>query len=373
MSKIWLILFIGLGVLTNCLGQQAVPNMDIGLYMEGVAYQGDMYYHAYLPQQVGLGYGATARFSGRGRLSHQVQLGISNVSAQTTDFRGIAYSQIEEPFAYFHSRIYQAVYQLQWTAGPHWLCSPYLKAGAGLSRFTPFDENNNNLFSNIYSRIEGEQVRNLSYFLPMSAGVQWRLGAKAFLLTDFTYHYWGTDYLDNIGKAGSQAGKDLTQSLRISFLYRIGGEPIVFAPPIAQTPPPEAAQTKPQKELNPRPPKAHKSKPQKSETPAKLHTSKPEKIEDWVEVGSKTVLYKTPILTLSPNPLPVDDFREERLNELRKAIVAKQFVEYVVLPGDKWKTISNQFHVPVEYLKSLNNMQDNSPPAGVRLLIPNVK
>lgn len=215
--------------------QKPSPSIDLGLGVDGNAYLGDLNLRAWLPHRVGLGFSFAARFSKKQSLFHQFQLGIINVTEENNQKQVLNTQNIYEPSYFFSTNIYYTSYQLEYFFFKKYAFSPYLKAGFGLSRFTPFDKDGNNLSVNTFSRNIDENFSNLSYFLPIGAGLQYKIGTKCFFTLDYTYHILGTDYIDNIGQAGKETGKDAFQSLRCGIMLRIvqGQANNAFSFPIA--------------------------------------------------------------------------------------------------------------------------------------------
>lgn len=232
---LFVLLFISIVNTTETFAQKPSPNIDMGLGLDGNAYLGDLNLRAWQPQRVGLGYSFAARFSKKQRFFSQFQIGKINVTEQSSQKQVLNIQNIYEPTYFFSTNIFYASYQIEYFFLKKYLFSPYVKAGFGLSRFTPFDKEGNNLSVNTFSRKIDENFSNLTYFIPIGAGLQYKIGAKCFLTLDYTYHILGTDYMDNIGQAGKETGKDAFQSLRCGIMLRIAqgqaNEPYAF--PIA--------------------------------------------------------------------------------------------------------------------------------------------
>lgn len=218
---IFMLLFISIVNSTETFAQKPSPNIDVGLGLDGNAYLGDLNLRAWQPQRVGLGYSFAARFSKKQRLLHQFQIGKINLTEQNAQKQVLNAQNIYEPTYFFSTNIFYASYQLEYFFLKKYLFSPFIKVGFGLSRFTPFDKEGNNLSVNTFSRKIDENFSNLTYFLPIGAGLQYKIGTKCFLTLDYTYHILGTDYMDNIGLAGKETGKDAFQSLRCGVMLRI--------------------------------------------------------------------------------------------------------------------------------------------------------
>lgn len=100
---------------------------------------------------------------------------------------------------------------------------PYLSAGAGLIVFNPRDGEGRRLLMRSDTRVEGEVYNNVIPQLPLTAGLHYRIHPWVRLGLGYTYRFVPTDYLDNVGQLGSQAGFDALHALEIGLDFLLGG------------------------------------------------------------------------------------------------------------------------------------------------------
>ncbi|GIV44086.1 MAG: hypothetical protein KatS3mg035_1209 [Bacteroidia bacterium] len=102
--------------------------------------------------------------------------------------------------------------------------SPFLGFGLGLLHFTPKNEQNQNLSTLLSTRPPGESYPSNSLNFPMNLGVDFKLSRSISLGLNYFYVLTTTDYLDNIGKLGTQKGNDKMMQLSLSMQIVLEGE-----------------------------------------------------------------------------------------------------------------------------------------------------
>jgi hypothetical protein len=101
--------------------------------------------------------------------------------------------------------------------------SPFVGAGLGLLHFTPKNEQNQNLSSIISTRLPGESYPSNTLCFPLSLGSDLKLSRNFSLGLQYLYVLTTTDYLDNIGKLGTQSGNDKMMHLSLSLQIVLEG------------------------------------------------------------------------------------------------------------------------------------------------------
>lgn len=154
------------------------------------------------------------------RLNASFALGLGQLSGQDPDFKPLVEPPVI-PNNYFETTFFTLDLSLQY----HLIKKPryqlYLSQGIGLVRYNPFDEEDQELLNKNTSRLAGEAYSNISLQLPTAVGAtyflpnQWGIGLQAAYLNPLT------DYLDNIGKLGSNKGNDNALQFRLMILLPV--------------------------------------------------------------------------------------------------------------------------------------------------------
>ncbi len=102
--------------------------------------------------------------------------------------------------------------------------SPFMGFGLGLLHFTPKNELNQNLSTILSTRMPGESYASNTLNFPLNLGIDFRLSRNFSVGLNYFYVLTTTDYLDNIGKLGTQSGNDKMMHLSLSMQMVIEGE-----------------------------------------------------------------------------------------------------------------------------------------------------
>jgi hypothetical protein len=105
----------------------------------------------------------------------------------------------------------------QTNLNPHFFLS--LGVSAGILFFTPKNAENQSLADLTYTRFPDESFSRQTFVFTPNAGVGYRISPAISLNLCYALHLTGTDYLDNIGKAGIKAGKDKIQEFRLGLVF----------------------------------------------------------------------------------------------------------------------------------------------------------
>ncbi|MEL6847454.1 MAG: outer membrane beta-barrel protein, partial [Bacteroidota bacterium] len=99
---------------------------------------------------------------------------------------------------------------------PYARLQPYLSVGAGFLFFTPRDAQGKDLPNRIDTRFLGEDYNTAIPQLPGGLGVQYRISRQFTLGLDYMYRFTPSDYLDNVGEAGTRNGFDALHGLQLT-------------------------------------------------------------------------------------------------------------------------------------------------------------
>ncbi len=94
--------------------------------------------------------------------------------------------------------------------------SPFIGLGLGLLHFTPKNEQNQNLSTILSTRMPGESYASNTLNFPLNVGIDFKLSRNFSIGLNHFYVLTTTDYLDNIGKLGTQSGNDKMMHISLS-------------------------------------------------------------------------------------------------------------------------------------------------------------
>lgn len=372
------------------------PDMDLGGGIAGNIYIGDLNQKISDTRNVYPGFYISTRFSRKGTFFSSFNLGYATLSEQLHDGETMTVSGAGyQASTFFSTRIYSIDYRLQYILLKKIPYSPYLKAGAGLMRFAPFDLNGVNLATNLFSRPEFEDYSVFSYYFPVGAGFQYRANPHLYLSAEYNMYLSGTDYLDNIGSNGTKQGKDYFHSIQFSVYVRISeGRKNNSFPIIADVKPDKSI--RPDKHEGPAKlaqdhSKIYKSKksltfkdynrkksgtssgasPAKEPVVAKAKAPKPEKpvVFNSYQLSESA----SPVLTLSAVTKETEEKNKQYLiaEKEQEYLKKNKWTPYYIQEGDSWETIAQEYGVMVEVLRKLNGAEKGSKAAvGRKIRIP---
>lgn len=113
---------------------------------------------------------------------------------------------------------------------------PYLSTGVGILLFSPEDEFNNLLVEKPNSRPKGEDYNTYTFYIPATAGLDFKLSKALSIGFDYTYRILNTDYIDNISQLGYVTSKDKLHSLQVCAYFTPGAvlkpvDTLIYIPP----------------------------------------------------------------------------------------------------------------------------------------------
>ncbi|WP_224996404.1 outer membrane beta-barrel protein [Cesiribacter sp. SM1] len=163
---------------------------------------------------------AGLKFNRAKRLNGIFSIGYGSVSGQNPDFNPSVQPPIA-PNKYFNTSFFTADYALQYNLVKTERFHLYISQGIGLFRYNPKDEQDRELQNLGTTRPSDEIYGNISLQLPTSLGTafflpnQWGLGLQASYLNPLT------DYIDNIGRLGTDKGNDNVLQFRLMLLVPV--------------------------------------------------------------------------------------------------------------------------------------------------------
>ena len=199
-----------------CQDETSSRPLRVGVGLAGYQYQGDLTDGDENPWRMYPGMGLTLQFESSQRLSLRLGGGFGKIIEQTDRVSTITAPEGIEPNQFVATSFFYTDIRLTgWLIrkGP---VRPYVGTGAGLLFFTPLDQEGNFLSDNLFSRLPDESYGTFAPQLPLMAGINIKPHPRLTLGLEYTYKLLGTDYLDNLGELGAQAGNDRLQDLVLS-------------------------------------------------------------------------------------------------------------------------------------------------------------
>lgn len=206
---------------TPVLGQDAPPPLRIGLGFTGNAYRGDLTSETGSIWRAEPGANFSVDLDNQKPLRIQLNLGFGGFTEQADGPLPPAPEGIV-PNEFVRTTFFYTDLRLQYRFFLHAPIQPYLSIGAGLFSFQPRDAAGNFLGENIFSRLPEEEYLSLIGSLPLSAGLEYKLNRSISLGLEYTYRMTGSDYLDNIGLLGTDAGNDQLHGLQVKLFMTLG-------------------------------------------------------------------------------------------------------------------------------------------------------
>lgn len=217
-----------LGILFWCLilthsalqGQQAPPSLQIGAGLTGYSYAGDFTVGEADYRRVYPGANLSLQFLGKRPLQLQVQVGFGKILEQQDKPNLFLPSEVK-PNSFFQTSLFSTELRLRYRFFHRRRIQPFLGAGIGMLFFTPRDMEGNFLSENIFTRVDQEDYETTVPVIPLMGGVLLNINQRLSLGLDYTYRLVQSDYLDNIGQLGQQAGNDAIHSANLTLYFRL--------------------------------------------------------------------------------------------------------------------------------------------------------
>jgi len=157
------------------------------------------------------------RFNQKQRLNGTFQISFGALTGQNPGYQ-YKNDVTTTPNTFFRTSIVTIHYDLAY----NFICTDHLKVfaglGIGLLRYQPKDDLGENLLNKIETRAENETYANTSAVIPV------KIGASYFLENNFGVEFQTllmnpqTDYIDNIGEWGNNAGNDQYFAFQLSIM-----------------------------------------------------------------------------------------------------------------------------------------------------------
>ena len=351
--------------------QDSIPRwpLQAGFSFAGVSYTGDYSEGASSLSRVYPGANLSLQSTHPRPLKLQLNLGFGKFAEQyDTDTPNLPpdveiptfietsfiYGDLRLKYHFFHQKKFQ----------------PYLSAGAGVMFFSPKDQDGKKLVRRPSSRLEGEDFNDIVPELPISAGVHFHLTRALWIDLSYTYRYTPTDYLDNVGLAGSNNGFDALHAVQLGLQIDLGARPDPDARPPqpheeAKIPDRIAAQFGIEQSVDSS--ESMQDSLSTEKVGEEVPVSKPATAAAEKEVGNTTEAPETKS-TKSIKAIRTEEMKARAI----EAIENENFIYYRVRKGDSFESLAEKFFLSEEQIRSINLLSKSKLKNGSLLRLPNI-
>ncbi|UII32521.1 hypothetical protein LVD17_01540 [Fulvivirga ulvae] len=152
------------------------------------------------------------------RLNGNINIGAGTLNGEDRDFTFDSnQTPLPSPNKFFKTSFFYINYDLHYNIIKKKNFIAYISQGIGMIRFSPKDDEGNDLADLPQTRAEQETYRQESLMLPTSIGAIYVLPNQYGVSLQAGYYNTITDYLDNISNLGNSSNNDNIVAFRFAF------------------------------------------------------------------------------------------------------------------------------------------------------------